>query len=95
MAIKVYEQVKEYFREHLPDYQVIDVKRKSHHPDDSHMWMVSAYHPKDDTYAFWSCYNSETDSLNHGHYGLQFESDLEDLFIEFYYDYEKESGDDC
>lgn len=93
MAREVYEQVKKYFEEHLPDYELLEVRKKSNHPDD-HLWMVSAFHSKDDTYAFFSCYNSETDSLNHGHYGLRFESDLDDLFEEFYYDYTKESRND-
>ena len=85
MVKKVMEQVRRYFKEHLPQYEVLEVRRKSNHPKDDYLWMVSAYNRENDTYAFWSSYNTKTGSLNHGHYGLVNESDCHDLFEEFYY----------
>lgn len=85
MEKEVMEQVREYFKEHLPQYEVLEVRKKSNHSDDWFLWMVSAKHRENDTYAFWSSYNTETGSLNHGHYGLANESDCHDLFEEFYY----------
>lgn len=84
MANEVFKQVQEYFKEHLPNYEVLEVRRKSNHSDDYYLWMVSAYRRENDTYAFWSSFNTKTGSLNHGHYDLEFESDCHDLFEEFY-----------
>ena len=82
--LEIMEQVMLYFQEHLPQYTVRKVRKKSYHPDDSHLYMVSAQ--KDDgTYAVWTCWNRETKSLNHGHYGLQSEEACEKVMDEFYY----------
>ena len=84
IALEVLEQVNLYFRENLPRYTVLKVRKKSYHPDDSHLYMVSA--KKDDgTYAVWTSWNSRTRSLNHGHYGLWSEADCESIMAEFYY----------
>ena len=81
---EVFENVKSYFKEHLPKYDVLRVRRKSYHPDDSYLYMVSA--KKDDgTYAVWTCWNESTKSLNHGHYNLTSEEDCKKLMDEFYY----------
>lgn len=82
--VEVMENVKAYFKEHLPKYDVLRVRRKSYHPDDSYLYMVSA--KKDDgTYAVWTCWNESTKSLNHGHYNLTSEEDCKKLMDEFYY----------
>lgn len=82
--VEVIEVVKAYFKEHLPKYDVLRVSRKSYHPDDSYLYMVSA--KKDNgTYAVWTCWNESTKNLNHGHYGLASEEDCEKLMNEFYY----------
>ncbi len=84
IEFEVLEQVNKYFREHLPKYTVLKVRRKSYHPDDSYLYMVSA--KKDDgTYAVWTCWNESTKSLNHGHYNLTSEEDCKKLMDEFYY----------
>ncbi|MCI9058673.1 MAG: hypothetical protein HFH52_02650 [Lachnospiraceae bacterium] len=84
IALEVMEQVTLYFKEHLPKYTVLKVKKKSYHPDDSHLYMVSA--KKDDgTYAVWTSWNQKLKSLNHGHYDLQSEEDCEKVMDEFYY----------
>lgn len=86
MAIEsaVMEQVKLYFKENLPGYTVLKIRKKSYHPDDSYLYMVSA--KKDDgTYAVWTSWNQKMQSLNHGHYGLKSEEDCEKVMDEFYY----------
>ena len=83
--VEVMEDVKAYFNEHLPKYTVLNVRRKSYHPDDSYPYMVSAK-KNDDTYAVWTCWNEETKSLNYGHYNLASEEDCRKLMDEFYYD---------
>ena len=42
VSVEVIEDVKAYFKEHLPKYAVLKVRRKSYHPDDSYLYMVSA-----------------------------------------------------
>ena len=82
--LEVLEQVKRYFKKHLPKNTVLKVRRKSYHPDDSYLYMVSA--KKDDgTYAVWTCWNESTKSLNYGHYNLTSEEDCKKLMDEFYY----------
>ena len=62
----------------------IKIRKKSYHPDDSHLYMVSA--KKDDgTYAVWTSWNQKLKSLNHGHYDLQSERDCETVMDEFYF----------
>ena len=81
---KVMKQVTLYLKEHLPGYTVLKVRKKSYHPDDSHLYMVSA--KKDDgTYAVWTSWNQKTESLNHGHYGLQSEEACKKVMDEFYH----------
>lgn len=68
---KVLRHVETYFKGHLPHYAVLAVSRKSLHPDDGHLYIVSAKNEKDSTFAVWSCWNEKTRSLNHGHYGAR------------------------
>lgn len=84
IALEVLEEVDLYFRENLPQYTVLKIKKKSYHPDDSHLYMVAA-EKQDGTYAVWTCWNSSTRSLNHGHYGLRSEADCERIMEEFYH----------
>lgn len=81
---KVAEQVKAYFREDLPLYTILEIRKKSYHPDDHYLYMVSAI-KCDGTYAVWTCWNHITKSLNHGHYGLQSQEECEKIMDEFYY----------
>ena len=39
---EIREHIELYFRKHLPPYTVLEIRRKSSHPDDKHLWMVSA-----------------------------------------------------
>ena len=82
--LEVMEQVTIYFKENLPKYTVLKIRKKSYHPDDSHLYMVAA--KKDDgTYSVWTCWNQKLKSLNHGHYGLQSKEDCEKVMDGFYY----------
>lgn len=75
--------VKEYFKENLPRYEVLEIRRKSYHPND-HLYMVAAK-KVDGTYAVWTNWNELLQTLNHGHYDLP---DLETcgrIMDEFYY----------
>lgn len=84
IELEVMEQVTLYLKENLPKYTVLKVRKKSYHPDDSHLYMVSA--KKDNgTYAVWTCWNQKLKSLNHGHYNLQNEEECEKVMDEFYY----------
>ncbi len=62
--------IETYFRENLPKYNVLEIRRKSSHPDDGYLFMVSAK-KEDETYAVWTSWNERIQSLNHGHYGLK------------------------
>lgn len=81
---EVMKQVTLYLKEHLPGYTVPKVRKKSYHPDDSHLYMVSAK-KDDDTFAVWTSWNQKTKSLNHGHYGLQSEEACKKVMDEFYH----------
>ena len=81
---EVREHIELYFKENLPQYTVLEIKKKSSHPDDAHLFMVSAK-KSNDTYTFWSGWNELNQSLNHGHYDLQSAEECEKLFEEFYY----------
>ena len=81
---KVREHVELYFRTHLPKYTVLEVRRKSYHPDDDYLWMVSAK-KGDGTYAVWTSWNEQLQALNYGHYDLLSIEDCKKIFEEFYY----------
>lgn len=73
-----------YFNANLPQYTVLEVRKKSYHPDDDYLYMVSAK-KKDGTYAVWTSWNEFTQSLNHGHYDLLSKEECEKVFEEFYF----------
>ena len=75
--------VKNYFRKHLPSYAVLEVRKKSTHPKDNYLFMVSAA-KEDGTFAVWTCWNETSQSLNYGHYDLQTLEECEQVFKEFY-----------
>ena len=88
--LKVYDlkqvrfNVEEYFKKHLPQYTVLEIKQKSEYPEDCYLFMVSAI--KDDgTFSMWTSWNETVQSLNYGHYNLESYADCEMLFEEHYY----------
>ena len=73
-----------YFKENLPRYTILDIRRHSYHPADHYLYMVKA--KKDDgTYAVWTSWNQSTKSLNCGHYDLSSEEDCERIMDEYYF----------
>ena len=88
--LKVYDlkqvrtNVEEYFKKHLSQYTVLEIKHKSEYPEDSYLFMVSAI-KEDGSFAMWTAWNESTQSLNYGHYGLDSYADCEILFEEHYY----------
>jgi len=66
---EVKENVKRYFATELSEYEPVAVYRKSNHPEDSYLYMVSARNT-DGMYACWTSFNTTTQSLNYGHYNL-------------------------
>lgn len=79
---KVREHIELYFKENLPQYTVLEIRRKSSHPDDTHLFMVSAK-KSNGTYSLWTGWNELSQSLNHGHYDLQSAEECEKLLEEY------------
>ncbi len=79
----VLKHIETYFKNNLPNYAVLEVRRKSYHPDDKHLFMVSAKKVDDGTYAVWSTWNEELQTLNHGHYGLKSTKACDEIFAGF------------
>lgn len=79
--LEVAEHVADYFKKYLPDFTMLGVVRKSFHPDDAHLYMVVSK-KSDGSYGFWDCWNENTQSLNHGHYGIEFLDDCVELLNE-------------
>lgn len=84
----VIENVKRYFTEHLPNYEVVKVTRKNTHLLDSYLYMVVGRKKNDPynmgRYTVWTSWNETTQSLNHGHYGLTTEAQALEVLSEFF-----------
>lgn len=75
--------IKKYFVVHLPQYEILKVRKKSYHEDDAHLYMVSAV-KRDGTFAVWTSWNNLTKTLNHGHYDLPDLETCDRIMDEFY-----------
>lgn len=82
-TLQVAEHVNDYFREHLAGYTVLGIRRKSHHPDDDYLYIVSAKNENNGRYAVWTSWNDITRTLNHGNYGIKSLEDCEILIREY------------
>ena len=80
---RVIADIRKYFQEHLPGYEVVRVRRKSCHEEDSFLYMVAAKNNKG-SYAVWTSWNQRIQSLNHGHYDLADMESCERIMDEFY-----------
>lgn len=76
--------IQEYFQKKLPAYEVVKVRRKSWHKDDSHLFMVAAK-KNTGSYAVWTSWNEQTQSLNYGHYDLPDMETCERVMDEYYH----------
>ena len=81
---QVRKNVEEYFKKNLPQYVVLEIKKKSVFSEDSYLFMVSAANENDGCFAVWTCWNETSQSLNYGHYDLQTLEECEQVFKEFY-----------
>jgi len=77
--------ISEYFSRHLPGYQLVQVCRKSNHPEDANLYSVVASKDKNE-FACWTSWNNTTRSLNYGHYGLHSEHEASETLEEAFYD---------
>lgn len=67
-----------------PRYEVLEIRYKSYHPDDSHLFLVAA--KKDDgSFAVWTGWNDKTKSLNYGHYDLKDLDTCHKVMDEYFY----------
>lgn len=83
---EVIEHVQNYFVKHLPQYTVLEVRKKSVFPEDDYLYMVSARKVDGSSYAVWTSWNETIYALNYGHYDLQNVEQCEQIFREFYND---------
>ena len=81
---QVKKNVEEYLQKHLPQYKLLEIRKKSAYPEDSYLFMVSAKNENDGTFAVWTSWNETIQSLNYGHYNLQSIEECEKVFDEFY-----------
>lgn len=75
--------IKKYFQEKLPNYEVVKVRKKSCYEEDSYLYMVAAK-KNTGSYAVWTSWNESTKSLNYGHYDLPDMEICERIMDEFY-----------
>lgn len=80
----VINDIKEYFMGNLPQYDPAEVRKKSHHPDDAHLYMVSARKKDGTSCAVWTGWNELLKTLNHGHYDLPDLEKCGEVMDEFY-----------
>lgn len=80
---EVVANIKKYFVIHLSSYEIVKVRKKSYHADDTHLYMVSAV-KRDGTFAVWTSWNNLTKTLNHGHYDLPNLEMCDKIMDEFY-----------
>lgn len=80
---QVRKNVEEYFKKHLLQYTVLEIRKKSVFPEDNYLFMVSAI-KEDGSFAVWTSWNETSQSLNYGHYNLHSIEDCEKVFEEFY-----------
>ena len=81
---EVEENIREYFKENLPRYQVMEIRKKSYHPDDDFLYMIAS--KKDDgTYTVWTSWNELLHTLNHGHYDIEDLETCHKIMDEFYH----------
>lgn len=84
---KVRKNINAYFKKMLPNYELMSVVRHSNHPNDSHLYMVSAVQKKTGEYAVWTSWNEKTQDLNFGHYCLKPKAEVVlDIFDNAFFD---------
>ncbi len=70
---EVINNIKEYFLDennHITQFEVVEVRRASNHPDDNYLYHVIGKNKNTNEYATWTSWNEKTKVLNHGHYNV-------------------------
>lgn len=80
----VYNHITDYFKRHLPQYDVLHAVRKSKYDCDNYLYMVVGYTKSKESYGCWTCWNEDTLCLNNGHYMLNTEEDAIDLLKRYH-----------
>lgn len=86
---EVSEHVAQYLASGMPQYSLVEICRHSNHPDDRHIYSVAGLH-KDGSYACWTNWNDDRQSLNHGHYRLKDLKTAEEIIKDNFYDFTDE-----
>ncbi|RKI38232.1 hypothetical protein D7V86_15110 [bacterium D16-51] len=81
----VISEIKNYFKENIPNCQPTEVFRSSNHPNDAYLYSIVGKNANR-SYSCWTAYNAATGSLNHGHYGIPEKEDAIDILSEYYHD---------
>lgn len=84
VSYAVWKNIERYLEENLSRYNLIDVFRKSQHPDDDYLYMVIAKHDNG-TWAVWTCWNDKTKTLNNGHYTIEDIMDAYEILVKNYH----------
>ena len=80
--IDVVQHIYDYFEHHLPQYTIFEVQKQSYNPNDDYLDMVAAKH-QNESYAIWTSWNEQLQSLNHGHYNLPDMKSCAEIMIEY------------
>ena len=76
--------IEKYFKENLPAYEVVEVRKKSEYEEDAYLYMVAARKGTGE-YAVWTCWNERLQSLNYGHYDIKDLETCHKIMDEFYH----------
>ena len=82
---EVIDMVKRYFHKNLTMYASLEIFRSSNHPEDDYLYSIIGLH-NNGTFSCWTCFNSQTESLNYGHYGLETEDMALEIISSYYHD---------
>jgi hypothetical protein len=85
-SLNVKIQLNEKFKKENGIYKNLEVCKVlpvSRHPDDKHLYCIMAQNSDTKEYTVWTSYNSDTSSLNNGHYNIKSMNDAAKLMCQF------------
>lgn len=88
----VFETLNSYLKSKMPEYRVLNIYRKSNHPEDNYLYSVVGYNVNNNTFCCWSSWNMSLATLNNGHYMLNSQSDAIAILQEQFNDITDESS---
>lgn len=80
--IDVVQHICDYFEHYLTQYTIFEVRKQSYNPNDDYLYMVAAKH-QNESYAIWTSWNEQLQSLNHGHYNLPDMKSCAEIMMEY------------